>query len=78
MSKAPVNVRIKLVTFLIQLLPHFPKWQGESNNRLYLVDTQISAVLSWDTITEALLEDDYEQRMGDGGDGPAAAHLVST
>ena len=37
----------------------------------------IIEVLSWNVIIETLLEGDYAQRMGDDGDGPAAAHLVS-
>jgi hypothetical protein len=33
-------------------------------------------VLSWDSIIEILLQDDYEQKNGENEDGPAAAHLV--
>ncbi|KAH7914698.1 hypothetical protein BJ138DRAFT_1143394 [Hygrophoropsis aurantiaca] len=56
----PVLERLRLVSFLVQLQPHFPSWQ----------------VLSWNTIIEALLEDDYMQNNGTNDDGPAAAHLA--
>ncbi|KIJ69367.1 hypothetical protein HYDPIDRAFT_36436 [Hydnomerulius pinastri MD-312] len=55
----PVPERIRLVTFLLQLHPHFPTWKS----------------LSWDVIIEALLEDNYLQSNGNNEDGPAAAHL---
>lgn len=29
LSKAPTVERIMLIAFLIQLLPHFPKWSGK-------------------------------------------------
>ncbi|EGN95947.1 hypothetical protein SERLA73DRAFT_93794 [Serpula lacrymans var. lacrymans S7.3] len=58
---APISERVRLVSFLIQLHPHFPSWK----------------VISWDVIIETLLEDEYLQKNGDDEDGPAAAHLVS-
>ncbi|KAF9464728.1 hypothetical protein BDZ94DRAFT_1255766 [Collybia nuda] len=45
LAKAPIGERTKLVSFLIQLHPHFPTWK----------------VLSWDAIVEALVEDEYEK-----------------
>ncbi|KAI0928528.1 hypothetical protein AcW1_005746 [Taiwanofungus camphoratus] len=59
LAKSPIAERIRLVSFLNQLHPHFPSWQ----------------VLSWDHIIETLLENDFMQRNGDDEDGPAAAHL---
>ncbi|EGO21469.1 hypothetical protein SERLADRAFT_372111 [Serpula lacrymans var. lacrymans S7.9] len=56
---APISERVRLVSFLIQLHPHFPSWK----------------VISWDVIIETLLEDEYLQKNGDDEDGPAAAHL---
>ncbi|KAF5380960.1 hypothetical protein D9615_003973 [Tricholomella constricta] len=44
LSKAPITDRIRLVLFLIQLHPHFPRWR----------------VLSWNAVVEALLEDDFD------------------
>ncbi|THG99764.1 hypothetical protein EW026_g2637 [Hermanssonia centrifuga] len=57
LSKSPISERVKLVSFLSQLRSHFPAWR----------------VLMWETIIEALLENDFMQK-GDE-DGPAAAHL---
>lgn len=34
------------------------------------------AVISWDTINETLLEDEYALKHGGDEDGPASAHLV--
>ncbi|TFK54850.1 hypothetical protein OE88DRAFT_1674178 [Heliocybe sulcata] len=59
LPKIPVGQRLDLVSFLVQLHPHFPEWQ----------------VLSWDVIVEMILEDDYLQKNGDNEDGPASAHL---
>lgn len=28
LAKAPISERVKLVAFLIQLHPHFPRWPG--------------------------------------------------
>ncbi|KAH7926319.1 hypothetical protein BV22DRAFT_1063234 [Leucogyrophana mollusca] len=56
----PVLERVRLISFLIQLHPHNPSWK----------------VISWDTIIETLLEDDYMQNNGANDDGPAAAHLA--
>lgn len=74
LSKAPIAERIRLVAFLIQLLPHFPKWSGKNGGDKSICHLlTLLTVLSWEVVAETLLEDDYE----DGGDGPAAAHLVS-
>lgn len=35
-------------------------------------------VVSWDVIIETLREDQYDQKNGDDGDGPASAYLAST
>ncbi|KAI0054105.1 hypothetical protein FA95DRAFT_1480391 [Auriscalpium vulgare] len=59
LAKAPIADRIKLVSFLIQLQPHFVAWK----------------VVSWPVIVEALLEEDYIQQNGENEDGPASAHL---
>ncbi|GLB34930.1 putative response to drug [Lyophyllum shimeji] len=53
LSKTPVAERIKLISFLIHLHPHFPQWK----------------VLSWDAVTEGLLEDGISE------DDPAAARM---
>ncbi|KDQ60796.1 hypothetical protein JAAARDRAFT_173016 [Jaapia argillacea MUCL 33604] len=58
-AKLPIPQRVNLVAFLIQLRPHFPGWK----------------MLSWESIIEILLEDDYLQKNGNNEDGPAAAHL---
>lgn len=55
----PMSKRLRLVSFLLQLQPHFPTWR----------------VLSWSTIIETLLEYDYLQHNSNDEDGPAAAHL---
>ncbi|CDO71214.1 hypothetical protein BN946_scf184863.g9 [Trametes cinnabarina] len=57
--KSPIADRMKLVSFLNQLRPHFPHWR----------------LLSWDVILEALLEGEFIQRNGDDEDGPMSAHL---
>ncbi|GBE81969.1 hypothetical protein SCP_0403450 [Sparassis crispa] len=59
LAKSTISERIKLISFLDQLRPHFPDWR----------------VLSWECILETLLESDFMQRNGDNEDGPAAAHL---
>ncbi|KAG6814363.1 hypothetical protein H0H92_010949 [Tricholoma furcatifolium] len=43
--KSPVSERLKLVTFLIQLHRHFPRWQ----------------VLAWDAIVESLMEERFDE-----------------
>ncbi|THU91128.1 hypothetical protein K435DRAFT_727522 [Dendrothele bispora CBS 962.96] len=43
--KSPITDRIRLISFLVQLRPHFPLWQ----------------VISWDVILEILKEDQYAQ-----------------
>ena len=43
---------------------------------LYLTLMYLQIVLSWNTIIEALMDDDFIQRNG-GEDSAAAAHLVS-
>ncbi|SJL00441.1 uncharacterized protein ARMOST_03754 [Armillaria ostoyae] len=51
LSKSPIEERVKLVSFLIQLRSHFPTWQ----------------VVSWEVIVETLLEDQYDEKeSGDG------------
>ncbi|KAK0483676.1 hypothetical protein IW261DRAFT_1464504 [Armillaria novae-zelandiae] len=51
LSKSPIEERVKLVSFLIQLRSHFPTWQ----------------VVSWQVIIETLLEDQYDEKeSGDG------------
>ncbi|EMD38403.1 hypothetical protein CERSUDRAFT_113558 [Gelatoporia subvermispora B] len=57
LTKSSVAERTKLVSFLNQLHPYFPQWK----------------LLSWDSVIEALLENDYVQTNDE--DGPAAAHL---
>ncbi|KAF8522278.1 hypothetical protein BU17DRAFT_44873 [Hysterangium stoloniferum] len=61
MSKAPITDRARLVTFLVQLHPHFIHWQ----------------VLSWETIVECLLDADFVQSHGTGEDGYAVATRLS-
>ncbi|KAH8106968.1 hypothetical protein BXZ70DRAFT_1003857 [Cristinia sonorae] len=60
LNKVPVAERLKLVSFLLQLRPHFPDWR----------------VLSWEAILESLLENDFMQQNGDSEDGPASAYLA--
>lgn len=43
---SPIAERVKLVSFLIQLRPHFPTWQ----------------VLAWDVIIDTLSEDEYDAK----------------
>ncbi|KAK0459777.1 uncharacterized protein EV420DRAFT_1620288 [Desarmillaria tabescens] len=51
LSKSPIEERVKLVSFLIQLRSHFPTWK----------------VVSWEVIIEILLEDQYDEKeSGDG------------
>ena len=77
MANAPIRERVNLVSFLVQLHPHFPHWRGEFECRLSVYPLKkASLVLSWDAIIETLLEDDYLQKHGQNDDGAAAAHLV--
>ncbi|KAF7338262.1 hypothetical protein MVEN_02051500 [Mycena venus] len=46
LATAPITERVKLVSFLIQLRPHFPSWQ----------------VLAWDVIVDTLAEDEYDPK----------------
>lgn len=62
LSKAPIAERTKLVSFLIQLHPHFPTWQ----------------VLSWDSIIETLAEGDYDQKNGHDEDAPDAQLVLNS
>ncbi|KAK7019346.1 hypothetical protein R3P38DRAFT_2978554 [Favolaschia claudopus] len=50
LATSPIAERVKLVSFLIQLRPHFPGWQ----------------VLTWDVIIDTLSEDEYDQKNGIG------------
>ncbi|KAK0197058.1 hypothetical protein F5146DRAFT_1099379 [Armillaria mellea] len=51
LSKSPIEERVKLLSFLIQLRSHFPTWQ----------------MVSWQVIIETLLEDQYDEKeSGDG------------
>ncbi|PFH54331.1 hypothetical protein AMATHDRAFT_38260 [Amanita thiersii Skay4041] len=59
LATAPIPERVRLVNFLIHLLPYFPSWK----------------VLSWRAIVEALLEYEYDQHSAHNEDGPASAHL---
>lgn len=54
-AKAPISERVRLVSFLIQLHPHFPRWQ----------------VFSWQAITERLLEDEYDESHTEDGPAAA-------
>ncbi|KAI0079929.1 hypothetical protein K474DRAFT_1638767 [Panus rudis PR-1116 ss-1] len=56
LSKAPISDRVKLVSFLLQLHPHFPAWR----------------VLTWDVIIETLLEHDFQQKGGEDDGPAAA------
>ncbi|KAJ7452375.1 hypothetical protein B0H11DRAFT_2327847, partial [Mycena galericulata] len=51
LATAPIEERVKLVSFLIQLRPYFPTWQ----------------VLAWDVVIDTLSEDEYDQRNNDVG-----------
>ncbi|KAJ3801305.1 hypothetical protein GGU11DRAFT_741651 [Lentinula aff. detonsa] len=46
--KSPIADRVKLVSFLIQLRPHFPTWQ----------------MVSWESIIEIIAQDQYDQDGG--------------
>ncbi|KAF9075268.1 hypothetical protein BDP27DRAFT_1315801 [Rhodocollybia butyracea] len=48
LAKSPIADRVKLVSFLIQLHPHFPAWQ----------------MVSWESIIEIIAEDQYDQDGG--------------
>ncbi|KAG7452502.1 uncharacterized protein BT62DRAFT_879722 [Guyanagaster necrorhizus] len=62
LSKSPVEERVKLVSFLIQLRSHFPTWK----------------VVSWEVIVETLLEDQYDEKeSGDGPAAAHLAKLVA-
>lgn len=81
--KAPIPERVRLISFLIQLRPHFPSWKGILANILSqtIIDNYLFSVLSWDVIVETLMEYDYDPR--DGGErihsfiGRASGHLFS-
>ena len=76
LAKAPIAERVKLVSFLVQLHPHFPSWKGEfSSLQLYGLLIHSRSIIVGHII-EILLQDDYEQKNGENEDGPAAAHLV--
>ncbi|KAK0210802.1 hypothetical protein DFS33DRAFT_1251098 [Desarmillaria ectypa] len=55
LCKSPIEERIKLVSFLIQLRSHFPTWQ----------------VVSWEVIIETLLEDQYDEKESSDGPAAA-------
>ncbi|KAJ3559109.1 hypothetical protein NM688_g537 [Phlebia brevispora] len=59
LSKAPVSERVRLIRFLLQLRSHFPKWR----------------VLSWETIIETLLDNEFMEKNGNDEDAAVAAHL---
>ncbi|KAJ4487923.1 hypothetical protein J3R30DRAFT_3280032 [Lentinula aciculospora] len=48
LTKSPIVDRVKLVSFLIQLRPHFPSWQ----------------MVSWESVVEIIAEDQYDQDSG--------------
>ncbi|GAW10310.1 hypothetical protein LENED_012563 [Lentinula edodes] len=51
LAKSPIADRVKLVSFLIQLRPHFPSWH----------------MVSWESIVEIIAEDQYDQDAGNDG-----------
>ena len=69
--------RLGLVSFLLQLRPHFPSWKGEYRGvnffDIALLISQL--VLTWDVIIETLMDDDFVQG-GDADERAIAAHLV--
>ncbi|KAJ7632645.1 hypothetical protein FB45DRAFT_913016 [Roridomyces roridus] len=46
LATSPIAERVKLISFLIQLRPYFPAWQG----------------LAWDVIIDTLAEDEYDPK----------------
>ncbi|KAJ3845083.1 hypothetical protein F5878DRAFT_655339 [Lentinula raphanica] len=46
--KSPIVDRVRLISFLIQLRPHFPTWQ----------------MVSWESIIEIIAQDQYDQDSG--------------
>ena len=58
--KATYGERVKLVNFLIQLHPHFPTWR----------------LLSWESIVESMLEDDFLSGNEDEDESGVLAHMV--
>lgn len=68
LAKAPVAERLRLVSFLIQLRPHFPSWRSKCRaleNHLIYVGSLLVLVLTWDVIIDTLMEDDFDHREDD-------------
>lgn len=58
---------MRLISFLIQLRPHFPSWKGTLNIfYLKISDRYLFSVLSWDVVIETLME--YVDDTHDGSD----------
>lgn len=78
-SKTPIKERIRLISFLIQLRPHFPTWKGKKRLTVIFQRFILSAVivLSWEAAIEALLEESYGDMEAYNEDTPVAARLVS-
>ena len=70
LSKAPIAERVRLISFLIQLRPHFPSWKGTLKFIYFIYlkisDSYLFSVLSWDVIVETLME--YVDDTHDGSD----------
>lgn len=66
LSKAPIAERVRLISFLIQLRPHFPSWKGAFEKYLTfkISDSYSLSVLSWDVIIETLMEYDDDSHGG--------------
>ena len=62
LSKAPIAERVRLISFLIQLRPHFPTWKGTLKNIFHSKYLILFSVLSWDVIVETLVEYDDDTR----------------
>ncbi|KAG7092480.1 hypothetical protein E1B28_008832 [Marasmius oreades] len=58
-ATSPVEERLKLAAFLVQLRSQFPSWQ----------------VLSWNVILEILAEDHFDQEASNKRDGALSSHL---
>lgn len=50
LKRFPVTERLRLVSFLIQLHPHYPQWQGKGSTtfRLKILDVTCSCILGYD------------------------------
>ncbi|PPR08077.1 hypothetical protein CVT24_010538 [Panaeolus cyanescens] len=63
--KAPIAEKLRLLSFLMQLHPHFPNWKRKSAATTICAQVLIISVVPWDAIIDTLAEYDFDPKGHD-------------